>query len=47
MAQKKFKKGNFAKSFDSNVFCGDYLQYISWAVKKSKTVDTCKVNELE
>ena len=34
------KKGNFAKLFNYNVFCGDYLQYISWAVKNSKTVDT-------
>ena len=40
MAQKEFKKGNFAKLFNYNVFCGDYLQYISWAVKNSKTMDT-------
>ena len=40
MAQKEFKVGNFAKLFNYNVFFGDYLQYISWAVKNSKTVDT-------
>ena len=40
MAQKEFKLGNFAKLFNYNVFFGDYLQYISWAVKNSKTVDT-------
>ena len=40
MAQKEFKVGNFAKLFNYNVFFGDYLQYISWAVKFSKTVDT-------
>ena len=40
MAQKEFKKANFAKLFNCNVFFGDYLQYISWAVKNSKTVDT-------
>ena len=39
MAQKEFKVGNFAKLFNYNVFFGDYLQYISWAVKNSKTVD--------
>ena len=39
MAQKEFKKANFAKLFNCNVFFGDYLQYISWAVKNSKTVD--------
>ena len=40
VAQKEFKKGNFAKLFNYNIFFGDYLQYISWAVKNSKTVDT-------
>ena len=40
MAQKEFKKANFAKLFNYNVFFGDYLQYISWSVKNSKTVDT-------
>ena len=40
MAQKEFKVGNFAKLFNYNVFFGDYLQYIGWAVKNSKTVDT-------
>ena len=39
MAQKKFKKANSAKLFNYNVFFGDYLQYISWSVKNSKTVD--------
>ena len=27
------------KLFDYNVFFGDYLQYISWSVKNSKTLD--------
>ena len=40
MAQKEFKVGNFAKLFNYNVFFGDYLQYNSWGVKNSKTVDT-------
>ena len=40
MAQKEFKVGNFAKLFNYNVFFGDYQQYIFWAVKNSKTVDT-------
>ena len=40
VAQKEFKKANFAKLFNYNVFFGDYLQYISWSVKNSKTVDT-------
>ena len=40
MAQKEFKKANFAKLFNYNVFFGNYLQYISWSVKNSKTVDT-------
>ena len=44
MAQKEFKVGNFAKLFNYNVFFGDYLQYISWAVKNSKTVDTLGYN---
>ena len=39
MAQKEFKKANFAKLFNYNVFFGDYLQYISWSVKNSKTLD--------
>ena len=41
MAQKEFKKSNFAKLFNYMyiVFFGNYLQYISWAVKNSKTVD--------
>ena len=29
-----------SKLFNYNVFFGEYLQYISWAVKNSKTVDT-------
>ena len=45
MAQKEFKVGNFAKLFNYNVFFGDYLQYISWAVKNSKTVDTLMSND--
>ena len=44
MAQKKFKKANFAKLFNYNVFFGDYLQYISWSVKNSKTVDMLVCN---
>ena len=40
MAQKEFKVGNFAKLFNYNVFFGDYLHYINWAVKNWKTVDT-------
>ena len=40
MAQKEFKKGNFAKLFNYSVFFGDYPQHISWALKNSKTVDT-------
>ena len=40
MAQKEFKKANFTKLFNYNVFFGNYLQYISWSVKNSKTVDT-------
>ena len=35
MAQKEFKKANFAKLFNYNC-----LQYISWSLKNSKTVDT-------
>jgi hypothetical protein len=30
VAQKEFKKANFAKLFNCNVFFGDYLQYVSW-----------------
>ena len=47
MAQKEFKKANFAKLFNYNVFFGDYLQYISWSVKNSKTVDTLTSRVLE
>ena len=39
MAQKEFKKANFAKLFNYHVFFCNYLQYISWSVKNSKTVD--------
>ena len=40
MAQKEFKKGNFAKDSSTTMFFfGDILQYISWSVKNSKTVD--------
>ena len=42
----EFKNGNFAKSFNYNVLCGDHLQYFSWAVKNSKTVDTQNKNEI-
>ena len=40
MAQKEFKRGDFAKPLNFNVFFGDYLHYISWVVENSKTVDT-------
>ena len=41
MAQKEFKKQCFEKLFNKkNVFFGYNPQNISWAVKKSKTVDT-------
>ena len=39
MVQNEFKKANFAKLFNYNVFFDDYLQYIRWAVKNSKTMD--------
>ena len=42
----EFKFSNFAKLFHYNVFFGNHLQYIIWAMKISKTVETYHFTKL-